>query len=359
MHHTNIVPVFEIGFNEGVHFYAMQYIDGESLSVIMHEVHTLRQSSRRYVRDSCDGNVRIDCSSAVGMAHNLLTACEHVDPPHFPTAPIQWSAGCQEWITSRLRTLRVNAPGTSPSPHPDDALLDGSPMRLGPFFVNVANLALQIADALHFAHNQGIVHRDIKPANLLLDVHGTIWITDFGLAKDGSDEELTQSGDVLGTLRYVAPERFRGRSDGRSDIYSLGVTLYELISGAKLFGAVRSHSGPSIQNREAVPLSRIEPCVPRDLHTIIMKCVAIAPEHRYPDAGALADDLRRFLANRPIRQGLSGSSRRLGFGAFAIPCQPPSQRSPCCAWSPRPSRVGSRISCEPSVIRLAGRKRLH
>jgi serine/threonine protein kinase len=93
----------------------------------------------------------------------------------------------------------------------------------------VARIGVQVAEALAYASSQGILHRDIKPSNLLLDAQGTVWVTDFGLAKAADSEDLTHSGDIVGTLRYLAPERFEGRSDIRAEVYSLGLTLYELL----------------------------------------------------------------------------------------------------------------------------------
>src|SRR6185437_8497132 len=97
------------------------------------------------------------------------------------------------------------------------------------FYRSLAHIGRQVAGGLAYAHARGIVHRDIKPSNLLLDTEGVVWISDFGLAK-GDDEGLTESGDVVGTLRYLAPERFRGQADARADIYALGLTLYELLT---------------------------------------------------------------------------------------------------------------------------------
>src|SRR5439155_11773583 len=98
------------------------------------------------------------------------------------------------------------------------------------YWQSVAQIGLQVADALDYAHKQGILHRDIKPSNLLLDLHGVVWVTDFGLAKASDQEDLTHTGDVLGTLRYMPPEAFEGKTDARSDVYSLGLTLYELLA---------------------------------------------------------------------------------------------------------------------------------
>ena len=95
---------------------------------------------------------------------------------------------------------------------------------------SVARIGLQVAEALDYAHHQGVLHRDIKPANILLDTQGTAWVTDFGLAKADDSVELTNQGDIVGTLRYMAPERFGGRADRRSDVYGLGLTLYEMLT---------------------------------------------------------------------------------------------------------------------------------
>ncbi len=150
---------------------------------------------------------------------------------------------------------------------------------------NVARLALQAAEALDHAHARGILHRDIKPANLLLDAEGRLWVTDFGLAQVRGDDRLTLTGDVLGTLRYMSPEQALGLRvvvDGRTDVYSLGVTLYELLT---LRPAVDGHDRAEILRRiadgEPAPLRRLNPAVPADLETIVLKATAKDPEGRY------------------------------------------------------------------------------
>jgi serine/threonine protein kinase len=164
-----------------------------------------------------------------------------------------------------------------------------------------AEVGVQAAEALHHAHGQGVLHRDVKPANLLIDEHESVWITDFGLAKLNGREDLTGTGDVIGTLRYLAPEALRGETDARSDVYSLGLTLYELLTLAPPFGEL-SPSELLRQVSEGRPMTprRLQPTIPSDLETIILKATAREPEHRYTDAGAMADDLRCFLEDRPI-----------------------------------------------------------
>ncbi len=168
------------------------------------------------------------------------------------------------------------------------------------FFRSVAHVGRQAAQGLAYAHASGIVHRDIKPSNLLLDHAGIVWITDFGLAK-GEDDGLTLTGDILGTYRYMAPERFRGGGDARADIYALGLTLYELAALRPAFDSTdRLELIERIKGEEPPRPRAIDPRIPRDLETIVLKAIEKAPEARYRSAEAMAEDLRRFLADEPI-----------------------------------------------------------
>ena len=168
----------------------------------------------------------------------------------------------------------------------------------------MARLGIQAAEALDHAHRQGIIHRDIKPANLLVDVRGNLWITDFGLARFVNEAGLTITGDLLGTLRYMSPEQALATRlvlDHRTDIYSLGATLYELLTLRPVVdGRDRQEVLRRIAQDEPVPPRRIDPAIPRDLETILLKALAREPEERYATAQDLADDLRRFLEHRPI-----------------------------------------------------------
>jgi tetratricopeptide (TPR) repeat protein len=165
----------------------------------------------------------------------------------------------------------------------------------------VAHLGIQVADALEYAAGQGVLHRDVKPSNLLLDVWGTVWLTDFGLAKATGTPDLTRPGDLLGTLRYMAPERFDGRADVRSDVYALGLTLYEMLALRPAFaGHDQVELMRHITAAEAPRLDRIDPRLPRDLVTVVHKAMAKDPADRYQTGAALAEDLRRFLDDRSI-----------------------------------------------------------
>src|SRR5262249_25752851 len=180
------------------------------------------------------------------------------------------------------------------------------------FAREVARVGLQVAEALAYAHAQRVLHRDIKPSNLLLDVQGTVWVADFGLAKAAADgDDLTNEGDVLGTLRYMAPERFGGGADARSDVYALGLTLYELLTLRPAFDQQERdrliHPGtPGVRPRPRP----ITPEVPRALEPIVLKAIEHAPARRYQDAGELADALGRFLDDQPIRARRVGTLER-------------------------------------------------
>ena len=178
----------------------------------------------------------------------------------------------------------------------------------------MARLGIQAAEALEHAHSLDVLHRDIKPANLLVDVRGNLWITDFGLARLRSDVELTASGDIVGTYRYMSPEQGLGKNalvDQRTDIYSLGATLYELATLRPAFdGQCREELLTRVTTQEPVPPRRINRTIPADLETIILKAMAKEPQDRYADAAELAEDLQCFLDSRPIRAKKPGLMER-------------------------------------------------
>jgi hypothetical protein len=197
-----------------------------------------------------------------------------------------------------------------------------------------------VADALEYAHEAGVLHRDIKPANLLLDSIGKVWVTDFGLAQVAAGSGLTQTGDVFGTLRYMSPEQALGQRlevDRRSDVYSLGATFYELFTLQPIFpGEDRGTLLHQVLNAEPIRPRLIDPGVPPDLETIVLKALAKTREDRYATAGEMAADLHRFLVDQPIlarRPSLLDRGRKwlrrhpayvaaallvLGFGVIAL-----------------------------------------
>jgi hypothetical protein len=169
----------------------------------------------------------------------------------------------------------------------------------------VAQWGVQAAEALEHAHQLGVVHRDVKPGNLLVDAHGHLWVTDFGLAQVRGSTALTMTGDLVGTLRYMSPEQAlarRGLVDHRSDIYSLGATLYELLTLEPAFdGKDREEVLRQIAFDDPPPPRRINRTIPADLETVVLKALAKGVEERYATAQELADDLRCFLEHRPVR----------------------------------------------------------
>ncbi len=208
-----------------------------------------------------------------------------------------------------------------------------SSCKRGALYRSVAQIGRQAAEGLAYAHARGIIHRDIKPANLLLDTAGVVWITDFGLAK-GEDEGLTLTGDIIGTIRYMAPERFRGQGDPRVNIYALGLTLYELLALRPAFhSADRLRLMEKIKNEEPVRPRSIDGRIPRDLETIVLKAMDKDPKRRYPTAGEMAEDLRRFLAGESIRRDRSAPARDPGAGAGATRCRRAWGPSWRCCWS--------------------------
>jgi WD40 repeat protein len=180
------------------------------------------------------------------------------------------------------------------------------------YWQGVAGIGVQVADALAYAHAQGIVHRDIKPSNLLLDNRGIVWVTDFGLAKTDDQQNLTHTGDILGTLRYMPPEAFGGKVDSRGDVYALGLTLYEMLAFRPAFDEKeRGRLIKQVTGEAPAPLRRLSPEVPRDLETIVQKAIEREPSHRYASASELAEDLRRFVDDEPIRARRASIAERL------------------------------------------------
>ncbi len=251
LHHPHIVPVFAVGQEQGIYFYAMQYIDGRSLDQAISE---LSNGASR---------AGVNSTKTAGAANGSTTTMH-------------------DGVASALGDQRST--------------------RTPDFFQTVARLGKEAADALQHAHENGIIHRDIKPSNLMIDGRGKLWVTDFGLARMQNDNGVTLTGDVVGTLRYMSPEQASGSVvvDARTDVYSLGVTLYELLTQRFAHSADdRRTLLRQIVDDEPIAPRKINPAVPVDLETIVLGAMSKARDDRYATAQLFADDLRRFIEGMP------------------------------------------------------------
>jgi WD40 repeat protein/serine/threonine protein kinase len=259
LHHTNIVPVYGVGSERGVHYYAMQFIDGRTLADLI-------------------------AQHQGGASADVPTTAEAASAASAPTVPMA-------------------AQATSPAPQ--DAA----------YFRQVAEWGAQAAEALDCAHQQGVVHRDVKPANLLVDAAGRLWVTDFGLAQVQSDSRLTMTGDLVGTLRYMSPEQALAKRvviDHRTDVYSLGATLYELLTLEPPFGGGdRQELLRQIAFEEPKAPRRLNRAIPVELETIVLKGMEKNPAERYATAKEIAEDLERYCRDEPVRGRRPTLARRV------------------------------------------------
>jgi serine/threonine protein kinase/WD40 repeat protein len=248
--HPHVVSVYSVGEERGVHYYAMQLIRGQTLAEWIERL-----------RDPSQGR--------------------GATAPHDVSQP----------STARIAHAQV-------STHPVQE-------RGGDHYRTVARVAIQAAEALQYAHDQGVLHRDVKPSNLMLDAQGELFITDFGLARIEADAGLTMTGDLVGTLRYMAPEQAAGKRvviDHRADVYSLGASLYELLTLAPAFGdSARAELLKKIAFEEPPRPQHRDQRIPAELDTIVLKAMAKEPDERYQSAQLMAEDLRAFVDNRPIK----------------------------------------------------------
>jgi WD40 repeat protein/Tfp pilus assembly protein PilF len=309
LHHTNIVQVFGTGEQDGLRYYVMQLIPGAGLDAIVGELKRQRQGAETpRTRDVSLGAAvaGLLCGRFAAAGSGSDAAGSSPPAPASATPPLQGSAQQVAAAPGQLAERQVaQAAGNEPV----------VAARAGrTYWTSVTRIGIQVAEALAYAHAQGIVHRDVKPSNLLLDPQGQVWVADFGLAKEATGpDDLTHSGFLIGTLRYVPPERFGGQSDARGDIYGLGLALYELLTLRPAFPETdRNALLNQVMHSEPPRPRRLEPGVPYDLETIVLKAIARNPDHRYQTAAELGDDLRRFVEDRPIRARRVSVLERLG-----------------------------------------------
>jgi serine/threonine protein kinase/WD40 repeat protein/tetratricopeptide (TPR) repeat protein len=342
LHHTNIVSVFDYGVHDGVCYYAMPYIAGHSLDKILTEVRHIRRerelslagkaASRASSPDELPRSEQrtmpsLPVETTLGTSSRALslglltgewpnatsTSGSNVSPSDVGTENGVPRAALRRLAAELAASEDEIAPGLVQAGDPRDksgceqASFPGSGSSLTAhdevrYYREIARLGAQVADALAHAHKRGVLHRDIKPSNLILDGLGNIWITDFGLAKFEDGDDLSHSHDLVGTLRFMAPERFHGVSDPRCDLYALGATLYEMLTLRPCFSAL-SHAQliRRIEHEPPVPPRQFERGIPADLETIMLKALAKAPGDRFQNAEDMGAELRRYVENRPIR----------------------------------------------------------
>jgi len=291
LHHTNIVPVYATGEEDGIHFYAMELIPGPSLDRVI-----------KQMRQREDGS----------------------EQPTVPGAPDLAATGPYvEQSSSGSGTLSSSSLGSG-----------------GAYFDAVARMVAEVADALEHAHKQKVIHRDVKPSNLLLSPEGRLSLNDFGLARMLEQPGMTMTGEFVGTPSYMSPEQITsGRIpvDHRTDIYSLGATLYELLTlRAPFVGDSRDRVLAQIIQKDPTPPRSLNKRVPRDLETICLKAMEKDPDKRYQTAGQMADDLRRYV-NR-----------------FAILAKRPSVVERCGKWVRRHPGLTAGVACAVLGLGVAG-----
>ncbi len=290
--HPNIVAVHAMGIDKGVPYFVMELIEGETLAQMLVRLRGLEgEASDDARRHALEGISRLMEGARGSGAH-----AERGD------------------LNARLpERFEVSMdPGRSSTLH-------GTSEVDLQYSIQVAKAFAGAAEGLHHAHSRGVVHRDLKPSNLILDLDGRLRILDFGLARLEGQESLTRSGDFVGTPLYMSPEQARGGKtpvDHRTDIYSLGATMYAMLALKPPFHSHGHGHGSedilsSIQTREPRPLRKVNARVPKDFETIVLKCLRKDPDDRYRTAEALAQDLWRFTRGDPIEARAEGAWEKL------------------------------------------------
>ncbi|MCP4782318.1 MAG: serine/threonine protein kinase [Fuerstiella sp.] len=259
LRHRNIVPVYRFGQEHGYCYYVMQFVDGIGLDVIIRRL------------GEVDGV----------MYQDEIERAESTKPSGYVSTTTMTAIRTGDDVRSASDVRRKKLTKTSWS--------------------SFTQIAIQATQALRCAHGDGVLHNDIKPANLLLDGDGRVWITDFGLSETIDTASAESSMKVMGTLRYMAPERLEGNHDARSDIYSLGMTLYELLTRRPAYEAKNEEQMVSRILEQDPPHPRqLDPLIPKSLETIVRNAVARHPQDRYESAEAMLVDLLKFSRNQKV-----------------------------------------------------------
>jgi serine/threonine protein kinase/predicted Zn-dependent protease len=312
--HTNIISVYDFGAVDGTLFYTMELVEGRSLRDILREIEETGAidvvlgdgsgsgGSEGATKRRSDGGVATD-DVGCGMAE-VGGKSEAGGSSATRSIAAEPSAQCA------IRNPKSKIQRLGSSSRTDRA-----------YYRRVATWMADVAEALDYAHEQGVIHRDVKPSNLLLAFNGRLMISDFGLAKaagggtSAGGEPVTATQALLGTARYMSPEQVddsRGAIDRRVDVYGLGATLYEMLAFRPMFaGADDREVLDCVLNREPAPPQRFVRQVPRELETICLKAVEKDRGSRYATAKELADDLRRWLLDLPIHARRPSLARRV------------------------------------------------
>lgn len=322
LHHTHIVPVFDVGQVGGLCYYAMQRIEGAGLDRVVRALRRDRTTgagttSRHRRSPGVPAQDAGGLTEAIGTATPDLTRRDGRDrdrTDQLALTPGRTLAGTTSGPDLAGMTASWGATtggrrrgglGLGPREQEQSPF---DPPRGSDYYRWVAQVGRQTGEALAHAHRRHIIHRDIKPSNLLVDARGSIWVADFGLARHLADPGITHTDSLLGTPRYMSPEQTQtGPIDGRTDVYSLGATLYELLTLRPPFdGQSAVELVQQIRQRDPIAPRKLDPRIPRDLETIVLKAMAKRPADRYATAADLAQDLERFLAFEPVQ------ARRIG-----------------------------------------------